>query len=75
METIKLEVSKKIYTKLLWLLSQFKSDDLKIIDDTESSVIQYLNSELKAIDSGESEFLSIEELNAVMEERIVKYEN
>ncbi len=75
METIKLQVSKKIYTKLLWLLSQFKSEDLKIIDDTESSVIQYLNNELKSIDSGEAEFLSIEELDAVMEERIVKYED
>ncbi len=75
METIKLQVSKKIYTKLLWLLSQFKSEDLKIIDDTESSVIKYLNNELKSIDSGEAEFLSIEELDAVMEERIVKYED
>ena len=75
METIKLQVSKKIYTKLLWLLSQFKSEDLKIIDDTESSVIQYLNKELRTIDSGEAEFLSIEELDAVMEERIVKYED
>ncbi len=73
METIKLQVSKKIYTKLLWLLSQFKSEDLKIIDDAESSVIQYLNNELRTLDSGEAEFLSIEELDAVMEERIVKY--
>lgn len=75
METIKLQVSKKIYTKLLWLLSQFKSEDLKIIDDTESSVIQYLNNELKSIDSGDAEFLSIEELNAVVEDRIIKYED
>ncbi|MBP0903242.1 hypothetical protein ACFSKN_14825 [Mariniflexile gromovii] len=75
METIKLQVSRKIYTKLLWLLSQFKSEDLKIIDDSESSVIEYLNSELKSIDSGNAEFLSLEELDAVMEERIIKYEN
>jgi hypothetical protein len=75
METIKLQVSKRIYTKLLWLLSQFKSEDLKIIDDTESSVIQYLNNELKTLDSREAEFLSVEELDAVMEERILKYEN
>ncbi|CAH8285403.1 hypothetical protein EV196_10112 [Mariniflexile fucanivorans] len=75
METIKLQVSRKIYTKLLWLLSQFKSEDLKIIDDSESSVIEYLNNELKSIDSGDAEFLSLEELDAVMEERILKYEN
>lgn len=75
METIKLQVSKKIYTKLLWLLSQFKSEDLKIIDDAESKVRAYLNNELKSIDSGQAEFLSLEELDAVMEERIVKYED
>jgi len=75
METIKLKVSKKIHTKFLWLLSQFKTEDIKIIDDEESSVIQYLNNELSTIDSGEAEFLSMEELDAVMEERIVKYEN
>lgn len=75
METIKLQVSKKIYTKLLWLLSQFKTEDLKIVDDAESSVIEYLSNELKSMDSGNAEFLSLEELGAVMEERIVKYDH
>lgn len=75
METIKLQVSKKIYTKLLWLLSQFKSEDLKIVDDSDSLVVTYLNNELKLMNSGDAEFLSLEELDAVMEDRIVKYEN
>lgn len=75
METIKLQVNKKIYTKLLWLLSQFKSEDLQIVDDKESQVLDYLNHELKSLDSKEAEFLSLDELDAVMEERILKYEN
>lgn len=75
METIKLQVSKKIYTKLLWLLSQFKSEDLKIVNDSDSLVVKYLNNELNVINSGDAEFLSLEELEAVMEQRIVRYEN
>lgn len=75
METLKLQISKKIYTKLLWLLSQFKSEYLKIINDSEFHAKAYLNRELSIMDSGDAEFLSLEELDAVLEARILKYED
>ncbi|MAO48039.1 MAG: hypothetical protein CL527_04875 [Aequorivita sp.] len=73
MKTIKLEISNKIYDKVLWLLEQFNSEDLKIID--ENKVIKnYLSKELETIDNGTAEFISLEELDKVMQERISKYE-
>ncbi len=73
MKTIKLEISNKIYDKVLWLLEQFNSEDLKIID--ENKVIKnYLSKELETIDNGTAEFISLEELDKVMQERVSKYE-
>ena len=73
MKTIKLEISNKIYDKVLWLLEQFNSEDLKIID--ENKVIKnYLSKELETIDNGTAEFISLEELDKVMQEMISKYE-
>jgi hypothetical protein len=74
MKTIKLEISNKIYDKVLWLLQQFKPEDLKVIEQN-SIEKEYLSKELENIDNGNAEFISIEELDKVMEERISKYEN
>ncbi len=74
MKTIKLEISNKIYDKVLWLLEQFNSEDLKIIDDNKT-IKNYLSKELETIDNGTAEFISLEELDKVLEERISKYEN
>ena len=46
METVKLQVNRKIYSKLIWLLSQFNSDDLKIIEDTDDTQ-KYLEQQLQ----------------------------
>jgi hypothetical protein len=74
MKIIKLEISNKIYDKVLWLLEQFNSEDLKIIDDNKT-IENYLSKELESIDNGTAEFISLEELDKVLEERISKYEN
>ena len=73
MKTIKLEISNKIYEKVLWLLEQFNPEDLKIIDDNKT-IKNYLSKELETIDNGTAEFISLEELDKVMQERISKYE-
>ena len=74
MKTVKLEISNKIYDKVLGLLQQFSPEDMKIIDEN-SSVKKYLSKELEDIDNGTAEFISLEELDNTMEERISKYEN
>lgn len=74
MKTLKLEISNKIYDKVLWLLQQFNPEDVKVID-ADYSEKEYLQKTLEDIDNGNAEFISIEELDKVMEERISKYEN
>ncbi len=74
MKTLKLEISNKIYDKVLWLLQQFNPEDVKVIDEDYSEK-EYLQKTLEDIDNGKAEFISIEELDKVMEERISKYEN
>lgn len=73
MESLEIKVNKKIYDKVLWLLSQFKPEDLVIV--TNSVNKKYLNEQLATIDQGRGNFVSIEELDAVLEERIKKYES
>lgn len=78
METIKLEVNKKIYDKLMELLNQFKPEDLKIIDEEKERFLQekkYLDEQLDLIDSGKAKFISIEEMDNLLEETIREYES
>ncbi len=72
MKSLEIKVNKKIYDKVLWLLSQFKPEDLVIVTDSVNK--KYLNEQLATIDQGRGNFVSIEELDAVLEERIKKYE-
>ncbi len=74
MKSLELKVNKKIYEKLIWLLSQFSSEDL-IIVDRKQKVKDYLDQELEKIDSGNAEFISVKELEVMLEERILKHEN
>ncbi len=74
MKTVRLEISNKIYDKVLELLQQFNPEDVKVIYENDADK-KYLSKELENIDNGTAEFISIEELDKVMEERISKYEN
>jgi len=74
MKTIKLEVSNKVYTKILWLLKQFKPEEVRVIDENKS-IKNYLNGELSAIEKEDADFLTVEELDELLEKRISKYEN
>lgn len=56
MATLKLKVSDKILDKVMWLLGQFKSEDLKIVesDDSFEANKRYVQYELSRLESGES---------------------
>jgi len=75
METINLKVSKKIYAKVLMLLNQFKPEDLQIISNDDANIKAYLQEQIKDMDSENAEFLSIEDLNDLLEKTIVAYES
>lgn len=74
MKSLELKVNEKIYRKLLWLLSQFSSEDL-IIVGKEQEVKDYLDRELKEIDNGNAKFTTLEEMEVMLEDRIKKHEN
>ncbi|CAL68098.1 hypothetical protein [Christiangramia forsetii] len=73
MKTIELKVNSRIYDRLLWLLRQFNPDDMLIIERDKEQ--EYLQNELKKIDEGSAKFMSLEDLDNLLEDQIKKYEN
>jgi hypothetical protein len=77
MATLRLKVSDKILDKVLWLLGQFKSEDLQIME-TEQAFEEnknYLENELARTNSTETKFYSIDEFDALMEKTISEHED
>lgn len=74
MKSLELRVNERIYRKLLWLLSQFSSEDL-IIVGKEKEVQEYLDQELQEIDNENAEFLTVQDLEVMLEDRVQKHEN
>jgi hypothetical protein len=77
METIRLEFQPSIKAKILELLSSFSSDELKIVQedldfDENKKKIAIAYAKLK---SGTAKFYTLEEVDAILEETISKYEN
>ena len=77
MATLKLKVSDKILDKVIWLLGQFKSEDVQIIDSNESFEAnkRFVQNELNRLESGESKSHSIDEVDELLENSIRQYEN
>ena len=77
METIRLEFQPNIKAKILELLSSFSSDELKIVQedldfDENKRKLDIAYAKLK---SGSAKFYTLEEVDAILEETISKYEN
>lgn len=77
METIRLEFQPKIKAKILELLSSFSSDELKIVQEKTSFEEEKRQLQICAeqIDNETAQFVSFEELNQFLEERISRYED
>lgn len=76
MQTIRLRVSDKLYKKLLSLLSRFSEKDIQVIAENEEflSIHQYLSKELRRIESGDAEFIEVDQLEKEIEATIRKHE-
>ena len=83
METIKIEFQPNIKDKLMEFLNSFKFDEVHIVED-ESYVVKddayweyskKLHLEAEKIESGESKLYDIDELDAMLDEVISKYES
>jgi hypothetical protein len=77
MHTIKLKIDDRIYDKLIRQLSEFSKDEVEIvIDETNYTEIKkYLDAELDDIKSGNANFLTVEEAEQRLENRIRKHED
>ena len=77
MQTIRLQVNNDSYKHLMWFLNKFKKEELLIINEDEQyiSVQNYLQGELKKIESGDAEFVDIDELDAELETTIRQHED
>ena len=77
METIRLEFQPKIKAKILELLSSFSSDELRIVPEslTFEEEKRMLQSRIDKINDGTAQFVSFEELNAILDQTFSKYDN
>jgi vacuolar-type H+-ATPase subunit E/Vma4 len=77
MQTIRLRVSEKIIGNLLSLLSRFNKEEIEIIneDDEFVSVQNYLKGELRKLEEGKATYITLEELDRALEEKIKGHEN
>ena len=77
MQTIRLQVSDKVYKNLMWLLSKFKRDEIQVVTENDQflSVQHYLHKEYEEIIEGRAKFITMEELEKDLEQIIVKHEN
>lgn len=76
MATLKLKVSDKVLDKVIWLLQQFKHEDLEIIesDDSFKTDKKYVHEELRRLESGESKAFTIDEVDEILEKSIRQHE-
>jgi hypothetical protein len=60
----------------MWFLGRFNKEEIQIINESEEyiSVQEYLKKELDKVEDGKSEYLSIDQLNDLLEDTIKKYE-
>ncbi len=77
MQTIRLQVNNDAYKHLMWFLNKFKKEELLIINEDEQyiSIQNYLQGELKQMESGDAEFVDIDELDTELETTISQHEN
>jgi hypothetical protein len=77
MEAIRLEFQPEIKAKILEFLSTFSSDELKIVQEDSEFLKnkRKLDASLEKIRNGTAKFYTLEEVDAILEETISKYEN
>jgi len=76
MQTIRLRVNDKIYHHLMWFLGRFSKEEIQVISENDEfiSLQEYLKKELSKVENGNVEYISIDQLNNILEDTIKKHE-
>ncbi len=77
METLTIEFQPSIKAKILEMLNSFPSNELKIVYDDPNFAAnkKMLDAELEKVNNGTAVLYTFEELDAILEETISKYES
>lgn len=75
MPIIKLKVSEKILDKVLWLLGQFKPEDVEVVSEPTTENRKYAVRELERLESGKARTFSLEELEEILEKTLRQSED
>ena len=76
MQNVHLKINEKVFDRFLALLREFDKGDIEIISsNTFSSTKEYLENELKDIESGDAKFLSQSEFEERLKSVFDKYED
>jgi hypothetical protein len=61
----------------MWFLGRFSKDEIQIEEETDQfiSTKQYLEKELRAIEEGKAEYISVEQLNEDLETILKSHED
>jgi len=60
----------------MWFLGRFSKEEIQIINENEEfiSLQEYLNKELNKVEEGSVEYISIDQLDDLLEDTIRKHE-
>jgi IS1 family transposase len=76
MATIKLRVSEKVLDKVMWLLHQFKAEDVEVIENDDFEIQKRsVQREYDRMANGQSKTYTVEEADAILEKTIRRYED
>lgn len=77
MLTVRLNINENALDRVMQTLNAFTSDELVVITEDQNYLAnqKYLHKELEEINTGNSEFVSHEELESSLNEVISKYES
>jgi len=77
MATIRLNISDHLYDEFMQLLTRFRPEDVKVIDESMAyqDARDYVTKELERLNAGNSKTYSLEDAERILNESISKYEN
>ncbi|MEQ9188487.1 MAG: hypothetical protein RLP15_12190 [Cryomorphaceae bacterium] len=75
MAILRIQISDKVLDKVLWLLGHFSKDEVEIIEEDLEFLKQkqFVQDELRRMDNGEVDFISVDEMNRQVRELVAKY--